>query len=453
MGEALDGVDVLIDYTSATAVKANTLAAIEAGVARRDRQLGPDRRGLRGDRGRRARALGRRGRVRELLPHRRDVPGRRAAGRAPPAAVGDHRLRERGQARRPERDGARAGRAARRGPRPAIGRPIDEIHGPREARGADVAGTQVHSVRVPSFVVSTEVVFGAPDERLTIRHDAGATPAPYVAGTLLAVRRVPGLVGLTRGLDTLLLALTAEHVDVLIVGAGLSGIGAACRLQQRCPGKTFAILEARGAIGGTWDLFRFPGVRSDSDMFTLSYPFRPWSGSQAIADGASILDYIRETAREHGIEQRIRFHHRVVGAEWSSDDARWTVEVERGDTGETVHLTCGFLFTCTGYYRYDEGHTPRAAGPRALRRRDRASAVLDRGHRLRRQARGRHRQRRDRRDADPGARRSAPPTSRCCSARPATSSRCPRSTRSPACSGASCRAGWPIRSCAGRTCC
>jgi monooxygenase len=154
----------------------------------------------------------------------------------------------------------------------------------------------------------------------------------------------------------------SEHVDVLIVGAGLSGVGAACRLQQRCPGRTFAILEARGAIGGTWDLFRYPGVRSDSDMFTLCYPFRPWSGSQAIADGASILDYVRETAREHGIEQAIRFHHRVVAAEWSSDDARWTVEAERGDTGERVSLTCGFLFTCTGYYRYDEGYTPEWPG-------------------------------------------------------------------------------------------
>ena len=156
--------------------------------------------------------------------------------------------------------------------------------------------------------------------------------------------------------------MTAEHVDVLIVGAGLSGIGAACRLRQRCPGRTFAILEARGTSGGTWDLFRYPGVRSDSDMFTLSYPFRPWSGSRAIADGASILDYLRATAREHGIDERIRYHHRVVTAEWSSDDARWTVEVERGDTGETLQVTCAFLFTCTGYYRYDEGYTPPFAG-------------------------------------------------------------------------------------------
>ena len=149
-----------------------------------------------------------------------------------------------------------------------------------------------------------------------------------------------------------------EHVDVLIVGAGLSGIGAACRLRQRCPGKTFAILEAREASGGTWDLFRYPGVRSDSDMFTLSYPFRPWSGSRAIVDGASILDYLRQTAREHGIEPHIRFRHRVVSAAWSSGEARWTVQVERGDAGESAQLTCGFLFTCTGYYRYDEGYTP-----------------------------------------------------------------------------------------------
>jgi monooxygenase len=153
-----------------------------------------------------------------------------------------------------------------------------------------------------------------------------------------------------------------EHVDVLIVGAGLSGVGAACRLRQRCPEKSFAIVEARGAIGGTWDLFRFPGIRSDSDMFTLSYPFQPWSGDRAIVGGAEILDYLRETAREHGIDERIRFHHRVVSAEWSSDAARWSVEIERTDTGERVDITCGFLFTCTGYYRYDEGYTPAFPG-------------------------------------------------------------------------------------------
>jgi cation diffusion facilitator CzcD-associated flavoprotein CzcO len=153
-----------------------------------------------------------------------------------------------------------------------------------------------------------------------------------------------------------------EHVDVLIVGAGVSGINAACRLRQRCPHKTFAILEARDAIGGTWDLFRFPGIRSDSDMFTLSYPFRPWTSPRAIADGATIREYVRATAREHGVDRAIRFHHRVAGADWSSADARWTVEVERTDTGERSRLTCGFLFTCTGYYRYDRGYTPEFPG-------------------------------------------------------------------------------------------
>jgi monooxygenase len=153
-----------------------------------------------------------------------------------------------------------------------------------------------------------------------------------------------------------------EHLDVLIVGAGLSGIGAGCHLQASCPGKTFAILEARDAIGGTWDLFRYPGIRSDSDMYTLGYSFRPWEDAKAIADGPSILNYIRDTARDHDVDRKIRFHHRVVGAEWSTEEARWTVEAERTDTQETVRLTCGFLFMCTGYYRYDEGYTPEFEG-------------------------------------------------------------------------------------------
>jgi len=155
---------------------------------------------------------------------------------------------------------------------------------------------------------------------------------------------------------------TTEHLDVLIVGAGLSGIGAACHLQADCPGKSYAILEAREASGGTWDLFRYPGIRSDSDMFTLGYRFKPWEDAKAIADGPSILSYIRETARERGVEQRIRYQRRVVRADWSSAEARWNVEVERTDTGETERLTCGFLFGCTGYYRYDEGYTPQFEG-------------------------------------------------------------------------------------------
>jgi len=158
-----------------------------------------------------------------------------------------------------------------------------------------------------------------------------------------------------------------EHVDVLIVGAGLSGIGAGCRLRQLCPGKSFAILEARATSGGTWDLFRFPGIRSDSDMFTLCYPFRPWAGAQAIVDGPSILAYLRETAEEYQIDRRIRFHHRVTAAAWSSEESRWTVEVKRVDTGESVRMTCGFLLTCTGYYRYDRGYTPSFTGVERFR--------------------------------------------------------------------------------------
>ena len=153
--------------------------------------------------------------------------------------------------------------------------------------------------------------------------------------------------------------LTAPgHVDVLIVGAGLSGIGAACHLQTDAPGTSYAIVEARGASGGTWDLFRYPGVRSDSDMFTLGFPFRPWTESESIADGDKILRYVRETAAEYGVDQHITYHSRVVAAEWSSDDARWTVTVEQTQTGERSQRTCGFLCLCSGYYRYDEGYTP-----------------------------------------------------------------------------------------------
>jgi monooxygenase len=153
-----------------------------------------------------------------------------------------------------------------------------------------------------------------------------------------------------------------EHFDVLIVGAGLSGIGAACHLKAESPGKTLAILEAREASGGTWDLFRYPGIRSDSDMFTLGYVFKPWEEAKSITDGPSILAYIRETAREHGVEELIRYGRRVVRAQWSSPEARWTVEVEHADTGETERLTCSFLFANTGYYRYDEGYTPELPG-------------------------------------------------------------------------------------------
>jgi monooxygenase len=153
-----------------------------------------------------------------------------------------------------------------------------------------------------------------------------------------------------------------EHLDVLIVGAGLSGVGAGYHLQTRCPERSYAILEARERIGGTWDLFRYPGIRSDSDMYTLGYSFKPWEEAKAIADGASILSYVEQTASDHGIDERVRFRHRVVRAEWSSADARWTVEAQRSDTGETVLLSCGFLLMCSGYYRYDRGYTPEFKG-------------------------------------------------------------------------------------------
>ncbi|HEY0144845.1 MAG TPA: NAD(P)/FAD-dependent oxidoreductase, partial [Methylovirgula sp.] len=160
--------------------------------------------------------------------------------------------------------------------------------------------------------------------------------------------------------------MASEHFDVLIVGAGLSGIGAGYHLQRKCPGKSYAILEGRDCIGGTWDLFRYPGVRSDSDMFTLGYSFKPWTEPKAIADGPRILNYVRETAADNGIDRKIRFNHRVKRASWSSPEARWTVEVERGPVGEgapqIVRFTCSFLFMCSGYYKYEQGYSPEFPG-------------------------------------------------------------------------------------------
>ncbi|MFC4308041.1 flavin-containing monooxygenase [Steroidobacter flavus] len=153
----------------------------------------------------------------------------------------------------------------------------------------------------------------------------------------------------------------AEHVDVLVVGAGLSGIGAGYHLQRHCPKKSYAILEGRDCIGGTWDLFRYPGIRSDSDMYTLGYSFRPWREAKAIADGASILNYVRDTARDYGIDQKIRFNHRVRRASWNSDQALWTVEAAL-PSGEIARFTCNFLFMCSGYYNYEAGYTPEFQG-------------------------------------------------------------------------------------------
>ena len=156
--------------------------------------------------------------------------------------------------------------------------------------------------------------------------------------------------------------MTIEHFDVLVVGAGLSGIGAAYHLQKHCPDRRYAILEARDRSGGTWDLFRYPGIRSDSDMYTLGYSFRPWEDAKAIADGPAILQYVRDTARVCGIDRMIRYGHAVKRASWSTSQARWTVEVEHGEAKEIVRLSCNFLFMCSGYYRYDEGYTPAFAG-------------------------------------------------------------------------------------------
>lgn len=156
--------------------------------------------------------------------------------------------------------------------------------------------------------------------------------------------------------------VTSDHVDVLIIGAGLSGVGAAYHLQALCPSRSYAIVEARDAMGGTWDLFRYPGVRSDSDMFTLGYRFRPWTGGKAITDGPSIKAYIEDTARAYGIDRKIRYGHRVVAASWSSADACWTVTMEVGPQRERRAMTARFLYTCTGYYDYARGYLPEWEG-------------------------------------------------------------------------------------------
>ena len=156
--------------------------------------------------------------------------------------------------------------------------------------------------------------------------------------------------------------MTIPDVDVLIIGAGISGIGAACQLTARRPGTSFAILEAREEIGGTWSLFRYPGIRSDSDMPTFGYGFRPWTDPAVVAHGPVIADYLRRAATEHGVDEHIRLGHRVLGADFTSATGHWTVTVERSDTGEQRHLTSRFLFLGTGYYDYAAGHTPEFPG-------------------------------------------------------------------------------------------
>ena len=162
-------------------------------------------------------------------------------------------------------------------------------------------------------------------------------------------------------------AASSEHVDVLVVGAGISGIGAGYHLNTMCPSRTYAILEGRADIGGTWDLFRYPGVRSDSDMHTLGFRFKPWTEAKAIADGPDILRYLHNTMNEFDIARHIRFGHLVKRAQWSSEKSQWSVEVERVGTGDTVTFTCGFLFMCSGYYSYREGFTPEFPGRERFR--------------------------------------------------------------------------------------
>ncbi len=154
----------------------------------------------------------------------------------------------------------------------------------------------------------------------------------------------------------------ADFVDVLIVGAGLSGIGSARHLQRACPERSFALLESRDTLGGTWDLFRYPGIRSDSDMYTLGYTFKPWLDRKSLADGPSILKYLKETAAETGVDKHIRYNHKVLSASWSSESATWVVAVERPGEDELLEFTCRFLMICSGYYDYEEGYTPEFAG-------------------------------------------------------------------------------------------
>ena len=152
-----------------------------------------------------------------------------------------------------------------------------------------------------------------------------------------------------------------NYYDVIVVGAGISGIGAGYYLQKNCASKSFCILENRKDIGGTWDLFRYPGIRSDSDMFTLGFAFKPWKEQKSIADGPSILNYLNETVNENDLLKKIKFQHKVINASWDSNDSKWSLEVQDSKNNETVVLTCNFLFTGTGYYDYENGYTPEFA--------------------------------------------------------------------------------------------
>ena len=191
-----------------------------------------------------------------------------------------------------------------------------------------------------------------------------------------------------------------DFVDVVIVGAGISGISAAWHLQDRCPNKSYVVLERRENLGGTWDLFKYPGIRSDSDMFTLGFRFKPWTSEKAIADGPSIMSYLKETVAEYGIDKHIRYGQKVVGADWSDAENRWTLRVQRD--GEEVEIKASFLFACSGYYNYDQGYSPEFAGSEDFAGHDHSPAALAGGAGLRGQEDRGHRQWCHRGDIDSG---------------------------------------------------
>jgi monooxygenase len=230
----------------------------------------------------------------------------------------------------------------------------------------------VHAFATPPMLVAYQGAGRSVADRVHVESNVrwssmNPEQRPHVVRGSTSLRCAARRVQRERRLNCGIADIRVEHFDVLIVGAGLSGIGAGCRLLEQCPDKRFAILESRGTLGGTWDLFRFPGVRSDSDMYTLSYPFRPWKGAKAIADGPSILRYVRETAQEYGIERRIRYQHRVRAAQWSSQKSGWTIDCDLGDGLEPVRLSCRFLYLCTGYYSYENGYLPEYPGGDAFK--------------------------------------------------------------------------------------
>jgi cation diffusion facilitator CzcD-associated flavoprotein CzcO/acetyl esterase/lipase len=225
----------------------------------------------------------------------------------------------------------------------------------RLADKARAAGVRVDLSVWPGVPHVWQLIHQLPEARASI---GGAAAFLRHAAAVAAAATAP---------DAAADAAATEMLDVVIVGAGLSGIGAAVHLQRRFPGRPYAVLEARDAIGGTWDLFRYPGIRSDSDMYTLGYDFKPWRQAQAIADGPAIRAYVRETAAEHGIDRHVRHGHRVVAADWDAARSRWVLEVEQGPQRTRVRIACRFLWMCAGYYRYAQGHRPRFEGEDGFR--------------------------------------------------------------------------------------